>query len=359
MTSNSTLSITRKVLLAGAALVLVAQGVALAQDNGGTETVVVTGTRIPRPEFDLPSPTVTLSDQDIQHSGTTNLGDYLKRIPALVGSLGDYQTNGYATPASNDGSSLGGLNLLDLRNLGYVRTLVLIDGKRVVASSTGSAAVDISTIPITLISDIQTSTSGQSSIYGADAVSGVVNFIMKHDLEGIHARFQAGTSEDGGGSKYLTAVSVGHNFDDGKGNFFATFEGAYQDHLFFTQRKFTNVGGIQYFVTNPANPDGSNPSLPANIPTNDAAFIFSALTGAIDTDLDGLPDRLGNGQPFNLGIDIGNASAIGSSGTPYAIDLQGDFQPTERRYVTQYRFCRTTGDRGWRRISQRVERFDP
>jgi len=357
MTKRHSLSIGRTALLASASLLFLGQGAIAADDTGATETVVVTGTRIPRPELDLPSPTITLSDQDLKNSGTTNLGDYLKRIPALVGSLGDYQTNGYGTPASNDGSSLGGLNLLDLRNLGYVRTLVLIDGKRVVASSTGSAAVDISTIPITLISDIQTSTSGQSSIYGADAVSGVVNFIMKHDLEGIHTRFQAGTSEDGGGSKYLAAVSVGHNFDDGKGNFSATFEGAYQDHLFFTQRKFTNVGGIQYFVTNPDNPDGSNPNLPANIPTNDAAFIFSALTGAIDTDLDGLPDRLGTGAPFILGTDIGNASAIGSSGTPYAIDLQGDFQPTERRFVTQFdgtyefsRYFKVNADFRWAHV---------
>jgi len=191
MTKRHSLSIGRTALLASASLLFLGQGAIAADDTGATETVVVTGTRIPRPELDLPSPTITLSDQDLKNSGTTNLGDYLKRIPALVGSLGDYQTNGYGTPASNDGSSLGGLNLLDLRNLGYVRTLVLIDGKRVVASSTGSAAVDISTIPITLISDIQTSTSGQSSIYGADAVSGVVNFIMKHDLEGIHTRFQA------------------------------------------------------------------------------------------------------------------------------------------------------------------------
>src|SRR3982751_3777720 len=115
---------------------------ASAQEQQVPETVVVTGTRIPRPSYDLPSPVTTLGADEIQHSGTTNLGDYLKRVPALGGSLGDFQTSGYNTPSATDLSSLGGLNLLDLRNLGYVRTLVLIDNHRTVSESTGSAAVD-------------------------------------------------------------------------------------------------------------------------------------------------------------------------------------------------------------------------
>jgi outer membrane cobalamin receptor len=115
-----------------------------------------------------------------------------------------------------------------------VRTLVLIDGHRTVSESTGSSAVDINSIPLTLIDRVEVATGGASAIYGADGVSGVVNFVLKHNLEGIHTRVQAGTSEDGGGNNFLTAISVGHNFDDDKGNVTATFEGTYSDHLFFT-----------------------------------------------------------------------------------------------------------------------------
>src|SRR6185312_4299135 len=194
MTSTSSLTIWRNAILASAALLVAAPFSAIADDT--TETVVVTGTRIPRPEFDLPNPTMTVGSEQIEHSGTVDLGDYLKRIPALVGSLGNFQTNGYGTPASNDGSSLGGLNLLDLRNLGYVRTLVLIDGHRSVSESTGSAAVDIDTIPISITDRVDVTTGGASAVYGADGVSGVVNFIMKHDLDGVLARAQAGTSND-------------------------------------------------------------------------------------------------------------------------------------------------------------------
>src|ERR1700741_3652503 len=143
--------------------------VARAQEQ--VETVVVTGTRIPRPAYDLPNPVATVNADEIQHSGTTNLTDYLKRIPALTGSLNDFSTSGYNTPAANDLSSLGGLNLLDLRNLGYVRTLVLIDNHRTVSESTGSAAVDIDSIPISTLDRVDVSTGGASAVYGADGVS--------------------------------------------------------------------------------------------------------------------------------------------------------------------------------------------
>lgn len=311
-----------------------AQNTSTNSSNNGVETVVVTGTRIPRPELDLANPVTTLGSQEIEHSGTVNLTDYLKRIPALAGSLGDYQTNGYATPAAADGASLAGLNLLDLRNLGYVRTLILIDGHRTVGQSTGSSAVDVGSIPITLIDRIEVVTGGSSAVYGADGVSGVVNFVMKHDLDGIQARAQVGMSQDGGGNKYLQAVSIGHNFDTGNANLTFTFENSHQDELYFTQRDFTKLGGFTAFVSNPADRH-DDPNVPDNIPTNDAAFIFSAPTGAIDTNLDGLPDRLGNGNRFHLGTSVGGGAAIGSSGMPFAYDLQGDFQPIENRRIAQ------------------------
>ncbi len=327
----------RLTLVAASLGVLLIPDCALAQnDNNSVETIVVTGTRIPRPESEMANPVTSVSSVEIEHSGTINLTDYLKRIPALTGSLNDFQTSGYNTPASDDGSSLGGLNLLDLRNLGYVRTLVLIDGHRTVGQATGSTAVDIDSIPITMIDRIEVVTGGSSAVYGADGVSGVVNFVMKHNLEGVTAKVQAGTSQDGGGSKYLAAASVGRDIDNGNGNIALTFEDSYQDRLNYTQRSFTRGGGYTAFVPNPANPDGTKPNIPANIPTNNAQFVFSAPTGAIDTDLDGLPDFLGNGQHFKLGTDVGGGSAIGSSGQPYANDLEGDFLPIEHRRIAQF-----------------------
>ncbi|HEV2650376.1 MAG TPA: TonB-dependent receptor, partial [Rhizomicrobium sp.] len=164
-----------------------------------------------------------------------------------------------------------------------------------------------------------------------------VNFVMKHDLEGLTTRFQGGTSQDGGGSKYLAAVAFGHNFDDGKGNVTVAFEGSYQDRLFFTQRSFTRVGGATFFIPNPANIGLPNPVGPQFVPTTDAQFIFSAPTGALTTvgDLSGNPDLLGNGQPYIPGIQLDGATATHSSGQPFANVLEGDFQPTQRRAIAE------------------------
>jgi outer membrane receptor protein involved in Fe transport len=336
-------SLLKSILLLSAGAATLGALPALAQEQMAAEMVTVTGTRIPRPETDLPSPTTTVSAEDIQNSGTTNLTDYLKRIPALSGSLGDFESSGYATQLSTDGTSLGGLNLLNLRNLGFVRTLVLIDGKRTVSQSTGSAAVDINSIPLTMIDRVDTATGGASAIYGADGVSGVVNFVMKHDLEGVHARFQGGAAQQAGGERSLLSVAAGHNFDDGRGNITVAFEGAYQQHLYFNKRDFERVGGRAFFVANPndgggilnPNPGVDDPRVPDRIATRNVQYTSSAPSGAIDVDGDGLPDYVGAGGAFNPGIDIGNASAIGSSGMPYAEDLAGDFAPTERRYIVE------------------------
>src|ERR1700760_4494161 len=151
---SSTLTRKLRIAMLAGASVAAATSFAVAQeatDTGGTETVIVTGSRPPRPEIALPNPVTSVDASAISDSGRTNITDYLKRIPALSGSLGDNQLNGFGTPAQDDGTSLAGLNLLDLRNLGAKRTLVLIDGQRQVASATGSAVVDTATIPITLI----------------------------------------------------------------------------------------------------------------------------------------------------------------------------------------------------------------
>src|SRR6185503_8474276 len=95
---------------------------------------------------------------------------------------------------------------------------------------------------------VDVTTGGASAIYGADGVSGVVNFIVKRDLEGIHAKSQIGTSQDGGGGKYIATLAVGHNFGDDKGNITILYEGFDQDSFYFTQRDFTDVGGFTAFV---------------------------------------------------------------------------------------------------------------
>ena len=171
--------------------------------------IIVTGSRIRRPDFTTPNPVISVGSDQIEQSGTTNLTDFLTGYPALQGS---------STSADNSGSGAGigatGLNLLNLRNLGTDRTLVLVDGRRHVAGVPGSQAIDINTIPSDLVERVDVLTGGASAIYGADGVSGVVNFVLKRNFEGISARAQAGISqfEDAGQHEQgrFRQVEVGH-----------------------------------------------------------------------------------------------------------------------------------------------------
>ncbi|HEY1708688.1 MAG TPA: TonB-dependent receptor, partial [Rhizomicrobium sp.] len=298
------------------------------------ETVVVTGSRIPRVETDSPSPITSVGATEILHSGDTNLTDYLRRIPALVGSLSTQNTSSNAGLITNSHSSLEGLNLLDLRNLGYIRTLVLEDGQRIVSSSPGDAAVDTNTIPITLIDRVDVVTGGSSAVYGADGVSGVVNFIMKHDLEGIDARSQASFSDGGGGNSYTWAASIGHNFDNGNGNVTLTYEGYTQNSLFYTQRAEFRNGNFATMEPNPANPLGSNRGLPAFIPMKNVTIPSFGGIGEIDA-LNGSVFN-GNGNVFNSGTPIKDSNdAIGGDGLPIAPASFADFIPITNRNIAE------------------------
>src|SRR5262249_38670377 len=155
----------------------------------------------------------------IQLSGKTNVAELLTKSPALAGSQVGDQTAG-SVPAFGE----TGLNLLNLRNLGIDRTLVLVDGRRHVSGLDGSAAVDIDAIPVDLIEAVDVLTGGASAIYGADGVSGVVNFRMKQNFEGIATRVQLGNSRHGDGGNRFASLTFGHNFADGRANFALAYE---------------------------------------------------------------------------------------------------------------------------------------
>jgi outer membrane cobalamin receptor len=139
------------------------------------DVVVITGSRIRRDATNAPAPVIQLTQEQLLDSGEPNIVDFLADIPALSGST---------VPEDTTGANLndGGLALLNLRDLGSVRTLVLVDGRRHVGAPQGSLSVDVDTIPSLLVESTEIVTGGQSALYGADAVSGVVNFVMLDDF---------------------------------------------------------------------------------------------------------------------------------------------------------------------------------
>ncbi len=178
------------------------------------ERIVTTGSRIARPELSQAAPILSLGEEDIEKFGSPDLGQILAELPA-VGATNTLIGN-------RESSSSAGISAADLRRLGANRTLVLVDGKRHVAGSPGSASVDLSTIPSGMIERIEIMTGGASAIYGSDAVSGVINVILKKNYEGFEISGQAAGSTEGVGARTHEFTFLGGgDFMNGRGN--ATF----------------------------------------------------------------------------------------------------------------------------------------
>jgi outer membrane receptor protein involved in Fe transport len=186
-----------------------APGAADAQDDSSElDEVVVTGSRIRRDPTNSPTPLIQVQREDLLTTGQTTVIDYLATIPALSNSV---------VPSDTTGSGLGdgGLSLPNLRSLGSNRTLTLVDGRRHVGSSGGQLSVDVDTIPRLLIENIEIVTGGAASVYGADAVSGVLNFILRDDFEGLEIDANYGMiNQDGQANKRISVLAGTNLFDD-------------------------------------------------------------------------------------------------------------------------------------------------
>lgn len=217
-----------------AALLLASIDAALAQDADPAtgdaqelDRIVVTGTRISNPNVVSPTPVSTLTAQDIEAVGAVNVGDIMTKMPQLATTF----TMGNSTRFIGT----AGVQTQDLRNLGTNRTLVLVNGRRFVGAAAGATDVDVNMIPAEWIERVEVITGGASAVYGADAVTGVVNFILKKDYEGAAVKAQFGTSEDGFDQKFLSA-SLGTSFADDRGNVAFSVEHSRQDAFMFRER---------------------------------------------------------------------------------------------------------------------------
>lgn len=189
------------------------------QDEQATNIgeVVVTGSRIRRSPTNSPTPLIQIGQEELLQSGEVNVIDFLADIPALSTSQ---------VPEDTTGGNLndGGLSLLSLRALGANRTLVLVDGRRHVGSQPGSLAVDVDTIPRLLVASTEVITGGAAAVYGADAVSGVVNFILRKDFDGLEIDGSiAEINQDHQLSERLS-VLWGQNLMDGRLNYYVSGE---------------------------------------------------------------------------------------------------------------------------------------
>jgi outer membrane receptor protein involved in Fe transport len=180
------------------------------------EKIQVTGSRIAKFALSAPAPVISITAEEIARFGTPDLGSILSEIPAIAA--------GSTLIGNNNSNANAGLSAPNLRNLGANRTLTLVNGIRHVAGQPGTSAVDTGAIPSALIDRVEIITGGASAIYGSDAVSGVINIILKDDFEGFEFNASMADSTESVGAQSDTfSVLVGANSDDEKGNvtFFA------------------------------------------------------------------------------------------------------------------------------------------
>ncbi|MBM7073311.1 TonB-dependent receptor [Shewanella sp. 202IG2-18] len=221
MQANSLLAkAIRVALISSAGLATIAVGVAQAAGESGdssVERIQVTGSRIKRTDLESANPVTVLDASDLSNQGFTNVQDALENLSATTGAVTTQSVHGF-TPAAT---------AISLRGAGANRTLTLINGKRLNqyprALGGTSNFVDTSSIPLDAVQRIEVLQSGASAIYGADAVGGVVNIILKRDFDGFAAKYRrAGTTEGGGGSDKVS-ISMGSSSDRGNVSNFTEF----------------------------------------------------------------------------------------------------------------------------------------
>lgn len=240
------------------------------------ERIQVTGSRILREGAIAPSPVTVIAGKDLVESGAMNIGEVLNELPALSATYS----------LANSGRSIGtaGISLLDLRGMGSSRTLVLVDGKRHVASSAGTASVDTNTIPTAWIESVEIITGGASAVYGADAVTGVVNFKLKKDIQGFDFYALKGFAEDNPYQNHKVTGSFGTDFAGGRGNVAVSAEYSGQKAINATERKQTRTAYQE--VANPADGDYRNAEgtfihdgIPDKIVVGNAGWYDSSTAG--------------------------------------------------------------------------------
>jgi iron complex outermembrane recepter protein len=233
-----------------------------ADDQG--EVVVVTGSRIARQDYVANSPIVTVGQEDIQATGVTTLDTLLNEMPQFVPAI---------NMTSNNPSNGGQANV-SLRGLGTNRTLILMNGRRVVPSN-NDGTVDINLIPAQLVNNIEVITGGASATYGSDALAGVTNFLLR-DIEGFEASISYGITDRDDGETTSISLAAGGAFDDGRGN--ASFMLSYnnRDFIYNSNREFAAISGASA-----ASPLGNTIFDTNNLPS--PAAITTAVPGAVNT----------------------------------------------------------------------------
>lgn len=343
-------------------------------DAGKADTsrdIIVTGSRI-RTGYQAPTPVTVASTAQLAQAAPTNLSDALNQLPQFSGS---------DSPSKNQSSGIQNThgNVLNLRNVGGVRTLILFDGRRV-PPTTYRGLVDVSTLPEMLVQRVEVVTGGVSAVYGSDGVSGAVNYVLDSNFTGVKGIAQSGISSRGDGGSYKLGIAAGTAFAGGRGHVLFSAMRTQTDEV----RRRDRIYGLDYYLfvgahPNPLIPPGTaaNPfvarshvaynlfngsgrfydiGLPfppigrqftpdgkSTIPWDPGEYTGPGITqiggsGGVDSDDDSLIDGTVNDQIFGkLSYDITNSITAYAQGT-YA-DSKATFHSSSSAIVVQQIFA--------------------
>jgi outer membrane receptor protein involved in Fe transport len=301
--------------------------------SAGTESIVVTGSRIQRSTATNPSPITVVTAEEIAKSSAQTIEDVLQRLP-VIGTTGLYGT-------TNNGGE--GASCTDIRNLGITRTLVLVDGRRFVHSGIfGVDCVDLNNIPLALVDRIDVLKDGASAIYGADAVAGVINIILKKHFNGT--QIQANGNISGYGDDRTGELSVTSGGDWDKGNIIVNVD--------YLNREPVEQASRPWAVPVVANnTKGSPTTYGSGIPLNGRVLDSPNATAGTVANMgtvDGTLLSLNNGKPFpdnfrpynrlTDGYDYGQAQYLqgGLEKESFSAIAHYDFTPNIRGFLETF-----------------------
>lgn len=255
---------------------------AIAADADGDEAedqkITVIGSHIKRKDIEGPSPLATLTSEDIERSGVTDVIGLFTKLP--ISGQGTFSTQGNSSDdTANGGSSVS------LRGLGADSTLILVNGRRVsvspFAKGIDTAFVDINNIPLTAIERIDILKDGASATYGSDAIAGVINIVLKEDYEGVEVSAKFGGTADGGGSE--NGVSILWGSSNSKSNHTFIMDFFEREEIMYSQRSYSRS----------ANQTALRPNDPDAVDFRSSAGIPGTIALAADP-TNRLPDTFGN-----------------------------------------------------------------
>jgi outer membrane receptor protein involved in Fe transport len=247
---------------------------------GSVTEVVVTGTRLRSNGYTQPTPVTVAPTEELLKVTPTNIADALNNLPQFVNSSSPARSTHNFTNSALNG------NILNLRGVGGNKTLILLDGERM-PPTTYLGAVDVDVLPNLLVSRVDIVTGGASSVYGSDAVAGVVNYVLDHNFTGVKGEFSGGVSQKGDNSNYKVGIALGSKLFNDRGHVLFSFEDYNNDGMLRSDRdaathNYIFAGAVPGSLAQPgtaANPWKLYQNANIGIASPTGAMLFGPLAG--------------------------------------------------------------------------------